>query len=128
MTEFPESALSSRIPSSFDEVVSKYSNPNSNAAKLQHFITHKAKSVLMENMNNEDIAQELVVIAQCTQAKHANILFHVPPMHPKISLSSDDWNQMVRAHLALLNFPTSAPKPHARFLLIPIVIITSIHV
>ena len=104
VSEFPAGALSPRIPANFDAMIRKFTDADPSkreTAKLQRFITQKIKSVFMSKLESEDFPQEIVTIAQCTRTKHANILFHVPPMHPSFSLSTDDWNQMLRARLAL---------------------------
>jgi hypothetical protein len=104
ISEFPVAALSPRIPPSFDAMVSKFCDTDPtkrDSSKLQRFITQKVKSVFIQKLETEQFPQHLITIAQCSSAKHANILFHVPPMHPNFSLSSDDWNQMMRARLGL---------------------------
>ena len=104
IAEFPDKTLSPRIPDDYTNMIKKYTNMDpkvSETSKLQRFIMQKVKSVFMSKLESGEFPQELVTVAQCSRAKHANILFHVPPMHPSFSLSTEDWNQMMRARLAL---------------------------
>ena len=97
-TEFSDGAPSPRIRNAFSDVITKYTlidSKASDANKLQRFIMQKIKSVFMTKLESGEFPQEMVTIAQCARTKHANILFHVPSMHPSFSLSTDDWNQMM---------------------------------
>ena len=55
ITEFPDGALSPRIPTDFSNVIQKFSNIDptvSEASKLQRFIMQKIKSVFMSNLES----------------------------------------------------------------------------
>ena len=110
--------VSSRIPLSLSATVRQYRNPDIVTSQLQRFVTSALKKSDRLNLSHrhDTMAKVLKTILHSTDSKHSNLLFRFLPTHPDLVLKSDDWDQLVRARLALPpsdNIPSRCPHCRA---------------
>ena len=106
--------VSSRIPLSFSSAVRQFRQGDAKTHQLQRFITSKLKSRARDILSKrtDSMAKYMRAILNSTDSKHANLVFRLLPTDRALTMSPEDWDQLLRARLAYPpndNLPPSCP-------------------
>jgi hypothetical protein len=94
--------VSSRIPLSLSTTIRQFRHSDANTHQLQRFVTSKLKSAARASVRerSDTMATHMKAILNSTDHKHANLIFRILPTEPELSMTSNDWDQLLRARLA----------------------------
>ena len=94
--------VSSRIPLSFSSAVRQFRKGDAKTHQLQRFVTSKLKSRARDILSKrtDSMAKYMRAILNSTDSKHANLVFRLLPTDRALTMSPEDWDQLLRARLA----------------------------
>jgi len=106
--------VSSRIPLSLSTAVRQFRKGDAKTHQLQRFVTSKLKARARQvlSQRTDTMGKYMRAILHSTDSKHANLVFRLLPTDHTLTMSPEDWDQLLRARLAYPpddNLPPSCP-------------------